>query len=442
MKLKIIVIYILALVAALSVSAEAPSDSAKVVFLVGQSQFNPDLGNNGANMANFICKVERAKKDKDIDHITVSANASPDGSVDRNRQITEERCASLVNYLIAKTGVSRGSFVTLPGGEAWNELRELVEATPDVPQREQVLKIIDNTPVWIFNSQRNIIGGRKKRLMDLGGGYPFRWMEKNLFPKLRNAVAVVLYYSNAHPHPTQTETERKDTDLSNTEKNDIPLISKPADAETEEAAAETEEETAAAAETEEQDRISVEPENTEKYDRIQRLAIKTNLLYDAALLPNLELEFLINDKWSVALEGDVAWWKKDSEHKYYDLAIISAEGRRWFKVKQPWHGMYAGFFAGGGKYDFENGGKGYYGEGGYAGLSFGYVLPLGKYFLLDAGIGAGYMQTRYKEYRPFDGHYLYERTKTLNYFGPLKLKVSIGWRFYKTNVTNKNRTAH
>ena len=54
---------------------------------------------------------------------------------------------------------------------------------------------------------------------------------------------------------------------------------------------------------------------------------------------------------------------------------------------------------------------------------------MGKHLLFDAGIGAGYMYTRYKDYLPLDGHHIYQHTKSMNYFGPLKLKFSIAWRF-------------
>lgn len=172
-----------------------------------------------------------------------------------------------------------------------------------------------------------------------------------------------------------------------------------------------------------------------------RFALKTNMLYDVALMPNLELEWHINNKWSLAVENDIAWWKKDSKHKYYQIAMISSEVRRWFKLRNPWHGMYVGLFAGVGKYDLENGKNGYMGEGYMTGLSLGYMWPIAKNFSFETGIGAGYMYTRYKEYKPFDGHYLYQRTKSLNYFGPLKLKFSIAWRFNDINKHKKNNPA-
>ena len=107
-----------------------------------------------------------------------------------------------------------------------------------------------------------------------------------------------------------------------------------------------------------------------------QLVLKTNLLYDAALMPSLEVEYLINDRWSVNLEGEMAWWKNNHKHKYYQLATISPEGRYWFKAKRPWHGHYVGLFGGFSWYDLENGKDGYKGEAVMAGLSYGYMFPV------------------------------------------------------------------
>ena len=121
------------------------------------------------------------------------------------------------------------------------------------------------------------------------------------------------------------------------------------------------------------------------------LSIKSNLLYDVLLMPSLELEYRFNKHWSVNLEGTMAWWHKDVKHKYYQLAQISPEVRYWFKSEGARKGHYFGLFIGGGWYDLENGNRGYKGEGEYAGISYGYMFPIGKYFALEAGIGAGFL---------------------------------------------------
>lgn len=155
--------------------------------------------------------------------------------------------------------------------------------------------------------------------------------------------------------------------------------------------------------------------------------MKSNLLYDVALMPSLEFEFRFNERWSANLEGTMAWWHNDGKHKYYQLATISPEGRYWFKPQGERCGHYAGVFVGGGWYDLENGGKGYKGEGFMTGVTYGYMFPVGKYFAFEAGIGLGYLRTWYEEYLPIDGHYVYQQTNRLNYFGPLKLKFALVW---------------
>ncbi len=160
-----------------------------------------------------------------------------------------------------------------------------------------------------------------------------------------------------------------------------------------------------------------------------RFALKTNLLYDAILMPSLEVEYLINEKWSVNLEGSIAWWSNNKKHKYYQIVMVSPEVRYWFKTKEPWHGHYAGFYLGGGLYDLENGGRGYQGEFYVAsGLSYGYMFPLNKHLSMEVGVGIGYMMTEYKKYLPGDGCYVYQKTERSHYFGPTKLKLSLVWQ--------------
>lgn len=162
-----------------------------------------------------------------------------------------------------------------------------------------------------------------------------------------------------------------------------------------------------------------------------RLAIKTNLLYDAILMPALEVEYRFNPRWTLNVEGDMAWWENFGTNKCYQLAMVSPEGRYWFPSRKPWHGHYIGLFGTFAWYDLENGDEGYQGEAIAAGLSYGYMFPIARNLSLEAGIGLGFMHTRYEEYLPIEGHYVYQQTKNLNYFGPLKLKFNLVWRLGK-----------
>lgn len=174
--------------------------------------------------------------------------------------------------------------------------------------------------------------------------------------------------------------------------------------------------------------VAVVASEVEERIYVEKWALKTNMLYDLLLSPSLEIEYLINDKWSVNIEGNVSWWHKNETHRYYQIMNISPEVRYWFGKKKDWHGHYLGAFVGGGMYDLENKGTGYKGEGGYAGISYGYMFPIGKSLSLETGLGLGYMYSEYEEYIPLDGHYVYQQTGKLNYFGPLKLKLALVWR--------------
>ncbi len=155
--------------------------------------------------------------------------------------------------------------------------------------------------------------------------------------------------------------------------------------------------------------------------------IKSNLLCDAILMPSLEVEYRFNERWSAAIEGNMAWWHNNGKHKYYQLATIVPEVRWWFLPQGARKGHYLGLLGGAGWYDLENGARGYRGEGGLIGLSYGYLFPVGRYFAFEAGIGLGYAHLKYAEYLPIDGHYVYQQTDRTHYFGPLKLKFAFVW---------------
>lgn len=397
-----------------------PADSAKIHFRRGYRQFDPELGDNAASMSRFIGSVRAADADSSIECIIIRAYASPDGSNSANERLTDNRCNTIAEYIVAETGVDPSLINTYAEGIAWQELRRMVALNDEVPYRDEVLEVLDTTPLWIYDDNNTVVGGRKMSLMNLRGGIPYRWLYDHIFPDLRNAVAMSLYLKADKTAGAATAAENSDY---GTGDNALPA---------DETSADTGHNTAESTAADYIPATRILPA-----DPLHRFALKTNLIYDALLCPNLSLEWRIDSKWSVLAEADVAWWKNDPRHKYYQLMYIGAEGRRWFSTRGPWHGMYAGVMAGGGKYDFENGRHGYKGEAGVAGLTFGYMWPINKYLSFDAEIGVGYLYTRYKEYLPYDGHYLYQRTSDTNYFGPVKAQFSLVWRFCDVNRNKK-----
>lgn len=411
-----IVLLVTGTLAAATAAAQVPADSAKVYFRLGHRQYDPSFENNSSGMNPFVNEVKRHNAASNIERITVRSYTSPDGSNAANERLSRNRCRTISEYLLNETGIGPSLIHTEAEGIAWDELLRMVEADADVPYREEVLELLRTTPVWVFDDDNRVVGGRKKSLMELRGGVPYRWLYTNIFPALRNAVAVSLFVkqpdATAEPAAAAPESSEKTESLENLES--LESLEKPEQLG-------NPENPAPAAET-----------LPASHTPWHRLAIKTNLLYDAILMPSLEVEYRFNDRWTVNAEGDVAWWHNDPKHKYYQVMILSGEGRYWFKHynNRPWHGFYVGAFGGGGKYDLENGNRGYKGIGYMAGISAGFMFPVSRNISFEAGLGVGYLTTKYEEYLPFEGHYVYQQTSRTGYFGPLKLKFALVWRLW------------
>lgn len=390
--------------------AQVATDSVCIYYKQGHREIDTDYKNNQVQLARFLQVVREAQQKNIIDQLIINSYSSPDGISHYNKRLSGYRAECVSQYLVQHTGVPEQLIKKRANGIAWKQLRDLV-AVSEVPYRNEVLHIIDHTPEWIYDANHRIVDGKKKQLMDLHYGIPYRYMYEHLFPQLRSSVAVSLYLHT---------TDDREIAAGNT---GTPTGTQPADS-----LAATVKETATAQNVQSKEEEPIQLEEEE--EAVQRLAIKTNLLYDAILMPSLEVEYRINDRWSVNLEGDMAWWKNDGKHKYYQLATISPEGRYWFKTRKPWHGHYIGLFGGFTWYDLENGKRGYKGEAEMAGLSYGYMWPIGKRISLETGVGVGFLHTRYEEYLPLEGHYVYQQTKQTNYFGPLKLKLALVWRLW------------
>ena len=181
------------------------------------------------------------------------------------------------------------------------------------------------------------------------------------------------------------------------------------------------------------------------------MAVKTNLLYDAALIPNIGVEFHLKNNWSLSAGWMYGWWKKDRIHWYWrayggDIAV-----RKWLGKaarEKPLTGHHLGIYGQVLTYDFEAGGRGYMGgePGGTlfdranfaGGVEYGYALPIARRLNLDFTIGIGYMGGKYYEYKPIDDCYVWQATKQRHYFGPTKLEVSLVWLLGRDNI-NKGK---
>lgn len=165
--------------------------------------------------------------------------------------------------------------------------------------------------------------------------------------------------------------------------------------------------------------------------------LKSNLIYDAMLAPSLEIEYVINDRWSAGVETSIAWWHNNNKPWFYQIATLIPEVRYRIDARKQGHYHSVGLFGGAGWYDLEYLKTGYQGELWMAGLSYSYSFPINKLLGFEAGAGLGFMSAKYEEYLPVDGHFAYQQTTRTNFFGPLRLKFALVFDFNRWLKTKK-----
>lgn len=165
--------------------------------------------------------------------------------------------------------------------------------------------------------------------------------------------------------------------------------------------------------------------------------LKSNLIYDAMLAPSLEIEYVINDRWSAGVETSIAWWHNNNKPWFYQIATLIPEVRYRIDARKQGHYHSIGLFGGAGWYDLEYKKTGYQGELWMAGLSYSYSFPINKLLGFEAGAGLGFMSAKYEEYLPVDGHFAYQQTTRTNFFGPLRLKFALVFDFNRWLKTKK-----
>ena len=136
------------------------------------------------------------------------------------------------------------------GGEDWEFLGEILDERKDFPNRESILVILSE-------EQDNEI--RKRKIRELDGGQTWHLLIEELFPQLRNArLAIVSVYPKFEPIASEFTLKRPLTIPLNQYDLMSPKLLPP----------------------------TIDKPQSSKWKN----AIKNNLLFDAALVANLDVE--------------------------------------------------------------------------------------------------------------------------------------------------------
>lgn len=170
-----------------------------------------------------------------------------------------------------------------------------------------------------------------------------------------------------------------------------------------------------------------------------RLFLTTNLLYDAALVPNIGVGVGVTDRVTLLADWMYARWSNRDKRRYWRIYGGDVEAR--YRIgnshkRSPMGGHHVGVYGSMACYDFQTG-RDHRGvlsdKYNYAvGLSYTYSLPVATRLHIDFSLGVGYLWGIYKRHTPIDDCDVWFSTNKLRWFGPTRAGVSLVWMLGKT----------
>ena len=465
-------------------------ESVRVYFRQGVAVIDEDYKDNGDNLRRFVEILNSFQKDSvcKFNPIRVVASVSPEGPVATNQRILKSRAEAIVGWLDNNTATPLDYTIDIINVD-WDTLIESVEASDEVPYKQEVLNILHNTPEYVDGVRL-----RYNQLIRLRNGKPYKWILDNLFQHIRYADALLDVYweiipkliltSDSNMNFSHEGSEGVVTYSKNVEDDTTPMVNTNAEWITSITTkdntivfevANNSEQVARSAEIEVKcyndtyklvvsqdaaptpiqapvDEVEDEVEDVVESIEVEQIpqtriplywALKTNMLYDVLATPNIGVEFYVGRNFSVAANWHFAWWNMKKREKNWcnyggDIALRKWFGKRAMQTHLSGHhvGLYSQMMT----YDVALGKTGYLANecNWTIGAEYGYSLPIARRFNIDFTIGAGYHWGKFHEYTYIDGHRSWQATKQRHYIGPTKCEVSLVWLIGSDNY-NKDK---
>lgn len=442
-KRRFLLLFVPALLCCAAVHARPVNDTITVHYNYGRSDIDLGLRDNRESIdtlfdrLNAVMRVPKAGKVA----FSLDAYSSPEGSATANKRLSEKRVRLLLEYIRTRASIPDSIVTVRSHGIDWDGLDSLV-SNSGMPYRNEVLDVLRNTPEWVFDKDRRIVDGRKRRLGMLRGGRPYNYMLANMFPLLRRScITIIIHNEDDALHdgsamqdvytiqdiqpetatvlPGEVVLPATDTVATLPEETLLPA--------TEETAAET-------------PAVSVQRTGNVFCPVI---AVKTNLLEWAGVMPdfrhytfvpNLEVEWYFRDRWS--LSGKGSYIKRGyGGNKFFAVSSWSIEPRLWMWGDGRFRWLYLGVYGQIGDYDVQNNRMDFTGATGRfwsSGLSLGAVIPFTDRLGLGIGLRGGYRHSTVRDYSHETGGDYLERTGTDKHWGITGINISLYWRFGKT----------
>ena len=398
-------------------------------FHIDSWEIDSTLNDNSQSLRDLHRLLDKVRSNPhmSVDHLTVSGNASPDGQLDKNKELSLRRAVALREYLINSCDVPDSLMRFGENRVPWDMFREIISAT-DCPWTADALRIM------AIGSDDNAADNARRinLLKKLHGGDAWSIMCQDILPRLRSAFVITTVITILPEEVIEVKEIDEFKDIKEV-MDSIPSTS-----------------TLPTPATPSTLSSTTSPSTLPSHNSFT-MALYTNMLFDAAAVPNIGVEFYLGKNWSVAANYMHAWWSKDRRHRYWRIYGGDVNVRWWFGRKaheKPLTGHHIGAYVQALTYDFEWGGKGYMaGEPGGnifdrahigGGIEYGYSLPVARRLDIDFTLGVGYIGGRVYEFRPAGNLYFWTATKNRSWFGPTKLEVSLVWLIGKGNTNARH----
>lgn len=331
--------------------------------------------------------------------VWIGGSASPEGPLRWNLKLGRYRAEALANYLTRRTGLS-GQLHVFNLGEEWSLLDETLAAHPDFPNGERLRAILAEEPDG---------EARKRQIRMLDGGETWRRLIRELFPPLRNARLLVVSYRPKQeaivpPPGVGMPYLRKDQEFSFLPKYGVEPVA---------------------------------PVGTRGW----RIALKSNLLFDALLVANLGVEISPWTHWSFDIPVYYSPYDKAPDRNVRLLAV-QPEIRWW--PREAMSGHFVGLHAHTAGFNIALNDYARYQDPNHAlwglGLSYGYAMSLGKSnrWGLEFTLGAGFARYHYDAYRNWTNGPKFKSGSDC-YWGITRAAVSLSYQWDLSRKTRKNR---
>lgn len=364
-------------------------------------------------------------------YLMIYSAVTPDELTDRPKQLATDRAQAahrLFDSKLREVSKCDAHAIYREEVKSWSDVLKAIRKDPAVPAKDELIQTLET----IINSGNVGNAAAVQKLQAVADGGAYQYLVEAILPALRR-VSIVAKYLNLSQARPQSNTQPAPI-------QPTPVQTAAPDTTTASATGVAESEALRLKHLENKefgaDSVNVQRSSsgeTSWGNFSSNLALKTNALYDLALLPNIGVEWAFANRWSVSADWMYAWWSHDSSHRYWRAYGGNLELRHWLakRTSRRLKGHHVGAYAGALVYDVEFGGTGYQSaKWNYmAGLSYGYSIPIAKRLNIDFNIGIGYLWGNYYkyDYNEDAGLYFWEQTKKRRWFGPTRVECSLVW---------------